>query len=84
MVEPPPAPLVSGVDAEELVDEVARVARQRGEGPECPSCGSGMRCDGTTFARDTSAERAHPFLRKRYYKCMNDSCRARISMTSQS
>ncbi|MGD8238011.1 MAG: hypothetical protein PVH68_05630 [Armatimonadota bacterium] len=42
------------------------VPRQRGTGPTCEKCGSGMTGDGTS--------RNHPFHVIRYYKCLSPDC----------
>lgn len=43
------------------------IPRQRGDGPICEACGSGMIHNGTGRPN-------HPFRRINYYKCLNPKC----------
>lgn len=50
------------------------VPRQRGEGPVCPKCGSGM-------VRDRGDERqTHPFVVVKRFRCLADQCGTRITV----
>jgi len=77
-------PVPMGPEASALEEQAREVVRrQRGEGPVCRRCGSGMVCDRS--AVETRAIPNHPLrpARVKYWKCLKPECGGRERTVEQ-
>ncbi len=70
-----PRAMVAPVPVTPDIAAAVAVERQRGDGPTCPECDSGMTCNGTATVDDDRYPAAIGVKKSvRYYKCMNGKC----------